>query len=115
MEPDEIPEIEIEKQPTKHWKATPEIEDAALLILKAAGNLPIKLRANDQRLEEFYEKGRLLYKSGRYKQAKDVFEILAMGRPDDAKYKMGIAACFHMLKEYDNAIIFYGFSAMLDP
>ncbi len=35
--------------------------------------------------------------------------------PVDPKYVLGLAACFHMLKEYKNAIQTYTMCLLLDP
>jgi type III secretion system low calcium response chaperone LcrH/SycD len=108
MQAGERPEIEamaLDEGAKKRWKASPETEDQVLALLK--GVLPIRLRANDKRLEEFYQHGYLFYVTGRYKIAKPYFQMLCFGRPDNTKYQMAVAACSHMLKQYPEAISFY--------
>lgn len=116
MQNDEIVEIE-SGQPgkpskTKKWKATPDIEELCLATLGDA--LHLKRRASDQRLEEFYQHGYLLYKAGHYEKAKSYFNMLMVGNPQEPKYVMAAAACGHMIKEYSFAISLYVLASILD-
>lgn len=97
---------------TTRWKPSPDIEDACIDLLKDI--MPLKLRPTDLMIEKYYEKGYNQYKAGRYKQAVPFFQMLTVLNPKQTKYVMALAACFHMLKEYEEAITYYTLAAMFD-
>src|SRR5262249_55436431 len=86
---------------TTRWRPSPDIEDAAIELLR--GVIPLKLRPTDQQIEKYYEKAYNLYKAGRYKEALPFFHILTMVNAKHPKYHMALGACYHMLKEYKTA------------
>jgi type III secretion system low calcium response chaperone LcrH/SycD len=66
-------------------------------------------------VEGIYGQAYRLYNTGKYKEAAQLFRMLLMMDTTEAKYSMGFAACFHMLKEYQNAINAYTVCGFLDP
>jgi len=55
------------------------------------------------------------YTNGRYKDAIDVFQLLVVYDGEDPRFIMGLAACYHQLKEFDSAIQLYSSCGVLDP
>jgi type III secretion system low calcium response chaperone LcrH/SycD len=66
-------------------------------------------------LENIYAQAYRLYNTGKYTEATHLFRILVMLNAMEPKYMLGLAACFHMLKEYFNAIQTYTMCSALDP
>lgn len=73
------------------------------------------LGINESYLENVYAQAYRLYNTGKYTEATHLFRILIMLNAMEPKYMLGLAACFHMLKEYGNAIQTYTMCAALDP
>lgn len=70
---------------------------------------------NDQMVEGIYGQAYRLYNTGKYKDASQLFRLLVMLNPAEAKYPLGLAACFHMMKEYTSAAEMYTVCGMIDP
>jgi type III secretion system low calcium response chaperone LcrH/SycD len=70
---------------------------------------------NESYLENVYAQAYRLYNTGKYTEATHLFRILIMLNAMEPKYMLGLAACFHMLKEYGNAIQTYTMCSALDP
>lgn len=70
---------------------------------------------SNQMLEGIYAQAYRLYNTGKYVEATHLFRMLILFDPYDPKNVLGLAACFHMLKEYKNAIQTYTMCAVLDP
>jgi len=66
-------------------------------------------------LEGIYAQAYRLYNTGKYIEATHLFRLLILLDPNESKYVLGLAACFHMMKEYKNAIQTYTMCLMLDP
>lgn len=56
-----------------------------------------------------------LYNTGKYEDASRIFQNLVMLNSTESKYMLGLAACYHMMKDYENAVKVYELCAMLDP
>lgn len=65
-------------------------------------------------MENVYAQAYRLYNTGKYSEATDLFRILVMLNAMEPKYMLGLAACYHMLKEYYNAIQTYTLAVALD-
>lgn len=65
-------------------------------------------------LESIYAQAYRLYNTGKYIEATHLFRMLIMMNSLEPKYILGLAACFHMLKEYDNAIQTYTICSIID-
>lgn len=70
---------------------------------------------NDAMVEGIYGQAYRLYNTGKYKDAIQLFRLLIMLNASEPKFLMGIAACYHMLKEYDNAVGAYTLCGVIDP
>jgi type III secretion system low calcium response chaperone LcrH/SycD len=70
---------------------------------------------SDGVLENIYAQAYRLYNTGKYIEATHLFRMLIMLNSLESKYILGLAACFHMLKEYDNAIQTYTMCSVIDP
>jgi type III secretion system low calcium response chaperone LcrH/SycD len=68
-----------------------------------------------QYLESLYAQAYRLYNTGKYIDAAHLFRTLILMNSMEAKYILGLAACFHMLKEYKNAIETYTMCSVIDP
>lgn len=66
-------------------------------------------------LENIYAQAYRLYNTGKYAEAVHLFRILIMFNALEPKYMLGLAACFHMLKEYALATQTYTMCSVLDP
>lgn len=73
------------------------------------------LGLNDQMVEGIYAQAYRLYNTGKYKDASQLFRLLIMLNGAEPKYSLGLAACYHMAKDYDSAIATYTTCGMLDP
>lgn len=69
---------------------------------------------SNEMMEAIYSFGYRLYNNGKYQQAAPVFRLLVMLEPGQGKYLMGLAACFHMSKEYQNAATTYSLCGLID-
>lgn len=80
------------------------------------GSVPKDLLGiNDSMVEGIYGQAYRLYNTGKYRDAIQLFRLLIMLNATEPKYTMGLAASFHMLKEYLNAAETYTMCGMLDP
>ena len=72
---------------------------------------------SDANVEKLYAEAYRLFNNGKYQDAQKLFSTLILLNTLDPKYLYGLAACFHMMKDYDNdnAANNYIRSAMLDP
>lgn len=70
---------------------------------------------SDAMVEGIYGQAYRLYNTGKYKDASQLFRLLIMLNSTEPKYAMGLAACFHMLKEYKNAVSTYSICGVIDP
>ena len=69
---------------------------------------------SDQMVEGIYGQAYRLYNSGNYKDAILVFQLLVMINSMEAKYCLGLAACYHMQKDYKTASDLYMMCSVLD-
>jgi type III secretion system low calcium response chaperone LcrH/SycD len=73
------------------------------------------LGLSDAMVEGIYGQAFRLYNTGKYKDASQLFRLLIMLNSTESKFAMGLAACFHMLKEYKNAVATYAICGVIDP
>jgi type III secretion system low calcium response chaperone LcrH/SycD len=79
------------------------------------GSLPKDtLGMSDQMVEGIYGQAYRLYNSGKYREAVQLFRLLIMLNATESKYTLGLAASFHMLKDYRHAVETYTLCAILD-
>lgn len=70
---------------------------------------------SDQMVEGIYAQAYQLYNTGKYKDASQLFRLLIMLNGAEPKYSLGLAACYHMAKDYETAISVYTTCGLLDP
>ena len=73
------------------------------------------LGIGDETVEKIYHQAYQLYNMGKYKEAAKLFGSLIMMDITSSKYIFGLAACEHMLKEYEVAAENYMKCAMYEP
>ena len=66
-------------------------------------------------LEGLYAQAYHLYNTGKYIDAAQIFRSLVLMRSTEFKYLLGLAACHHLLKEYENAIKVYTACSLINP
>lgn len=64
--------------------------------------------------EALYAAGHICYVNGKFSQARQVFRLLTVATPHQAKAWKGLAASCQMMKNYPDAIDYWGMAAMLD-
>lgn len=70
---------------------------------------------SDSMVEGIYGHAYRLYNTGKYQEAGQLFRLLIMLNPIMAKYPLGLAACFHMAKDYESAATTYALVSVIDP
>lgn len=94
---------------------TQETQNVMKKVIKS-GAIPKEISGlSDAMIEGIYAQAYRLYNTGKYKDASQLFRLLIMLNSLESKYPMGLAACFHMMKEYKSAGDIYAIVAMLDP
>jgi len=73
------------------------------------------LGLTDAMVEGVYGQAYRLYNTGKYKEAIQIFRLLVMINATEPKYAMGLAACFHMSKDYKTAANTYAVVGVIDP
>lgn len=87
----------------------------ALEDMLEKGKLPKEaLNITDENMELYYAQAYRLYNSGKYIESSAVFRMLIFLDATQARFAMGLAACAHMLKDYDAAIKMYTMCGILD-
>lgn len=81
---------------------------------KKSNSIKDVLGISDESAEAIYGQGYLLYTTGRYKDAAEIFKLLIMMNSTEPKYVMGLGACYHMLKEYHSAASTYMLVSAID-
>lgn len=95
-----------------------QLRNAVPTILKSTletGKIPKEaLGFSEERVRTIYAQAYRLYNTGKYTDASHLFRLLIALVPTDAKYYLGLAACFHLLKEYQGAVQVYTACAAID-
>lgn len=73
------------------------------------------LGLTDPVVEGIYAQAYRLYNTGRYKDSIQLFRLLVSLAPTEEKFILGLGACFHLLKEYSDAVDTYTLCAALNP
>lgn len=115
VDPKEEMQAEMEKLGKGHSKEFQDIVGNLTTNIFEKGMLPKDaMGLSDGLIEGIYGHAYRLYNSGKYKDASQLFRLLIVLNPTAAKYPLGLAACFHMLKEYENAIATYTMVSLID-
>lgn len=93
----------------------PVIGKMTMKALEKATSIKDVLGFKDESIEGVYGQAYLLYNTGRYRDASEIFRLLIMLNSTESKYLMGLAACYHMLKEYTSAASTYNLVSLVDP
>jgi type III secretion system low calcium response chaperone LcrH/SycD len=92
-----------------------EIKSVAAKVVQQ-GMMPKDMMGlSDAMVEGIYGQAYRLYNTGKYRDASQLFRLLIMLNSTEPKFAMGLAACFHMLKEYKNAVSTYAICGVIDP
>lgn len=89
-------------------------EEILQKVFSEGQSLKDSLKVSDQTLEFLYSQAYRLYKIGKYKDSSRYFHLLYLFNCNDLRYSLGVAACYHMQKEYMKAIQWYLVCAALD-
>jgi type III secretion system low calcium response chaperone LcrH/SycD len=89
--------------------------DTANKVLKQGMTPKEAAGLSNDYMENVYAQAYRLYQTGKYVEAIHLFRMLIMLNAMEPKYMLGLAACFHLLKEYTNAIQIYTMCSALDP
>lgn len=98
---------------------------AAKAVWEATENLTKKIEKSksakevmgltDAMVEGIYGQAYRLYNTGKFDEAIKIFRMLVMMNSAEPKYSMGLAACFHMKKNYKAAVEGYAIVQVIDP
>lgn len=94
---------------------TDSIKAAMERATRKGGSPKDALGLTDAMVEGVYGQAYRLYNTGKYKEAIQIFRLLLMINSTETKYAMGLAACFHMMKDYKTAVDSYSLVALIDP
>jgi type III secretion system low calcium response chaperone LcrH/SycD len=112
----EIIEQAIEKsgcQVPENFK--PQMVETFLKIYEGNATPKEALKISDEIMETIYNYSYTLYKSGKYKQAVRIFEVLRKLNLADIRYSFATAVCYHYMKDYTNAAANYIICRELNP
>jgi type III secretion system low calcium response chaperone LcrH/SycD len=84
-------------------------------VVKKGATAKEMLGLTDAMVEGIYGQAYRLYNTGKFREANQLFRLLIMINPTESKYVMGLAAGFHMLKEYKSAADCYQIVGVIDP
>lgn len=73
------------------------------------------MNINENLLEEVYSLAYSNYDQGKYKEALSLFQLLTGASPNEYRYVLGFASCYHQLNDIDNAICGFSLAQGLDP
>lgn len=91
------------------------IKDAVTRATRKGTSPKDALGLTDAMVEGVYGQAYRLYNTGKYKEAIQIFRLLVMINSTEPKYAMGLAACFHMAKDYKTAVNAYAVVGVIDP
>lgn len=96
---------------------TPELEQIADAIQRAIGNHQTQADYNgvsDTELDNAYREALEDYQQQEMQSALVTFTYLIINNPWRREYIFGFASCLHALEQYENALAFYGYAALMD-
>jgi type III secretion system low calcium response chaperone LcrH/SycD len=92
-----------------------DLQTALKRITRKGSSARDVLGLTDAMIEGIYGQAYRLYNTGKFRDANQLFRLLIMINPTEPKYVMGLAACFHMIKEYKSAVDTYAIVGVVDP
>lgn len=93
----------------------PKLMDALLKIYEDNKTPKEALEITDELMETMYHHAYTLFKAGKYQKAADFFETLLKFDYTDPRLSFACAACYHYMKDYEKAAVFYFISKEADP
>lgn len=111
----------ISKQETDTGISLKEADKIENAVTEIMGNMKQGMNPQEatgldpQFVESLYAQAYHLYNTGKYTDAAHVFRTLILMNAMEFKYVLGLAACHHLLKEYESAIKVYTVCSVLDP
>jgi len=96
-------------------KVQEDVEELAENVVGKGKLLKDAMGLSDEMLEGIYTFAYRLYTLGKYDESLQMFRLLIMLNPMESKYTLGLAACFHMQKDYRSAASSYSLCSMIDP
>lgn len=90
------------------------IAEAAKALIKDNATLKELKGVTNDELEAVYSLAFGYYKTGKYDEARKLFQFLVLFDHLNAKYWMGLGAAQQVLKEYKDAVLSYGYCSFLD-
>lgn len=98
-------------------KAGDQAKEAFSMLLERAmaSNMVPKaaLGVSDEMMESMYAHAYNLYNQGMYEESSYMFRMLILLDISELKYFMGMAACLHMMEDYENAIRVYSMLGLM--
>ena len=70
---------------------------------------------SDQVLEEIYHLAYTYYNQGKHEEGAALFQFLSGASPTTYKYILGLAACFHQCKSYEQAALGFYIALTIEP
>lgn len=92
---------------------TKKIAEGVKTLIETGSPLKRMKGVTDEELEAVYTLAFGYYRTGKYAEALKLFQFLVMFDHLNAKYWMGLGAAQQVLKDYQNAVISYGYSSFL--
>ncbi|MDB5839908.1 MAG: putative regulatory protein [Herminiimonas sp.] len=89
--------------------------DLVAAVRSRFAELPNASRFNDQECEMIYGQGCNFFRQNAYEKAADVFSLLALYRPLEARYVTAHAMCQKLLRRFDIAVQLFATVMILEP
>ncbi len=90
------------------------LQEMVTNVLQGKQSLVDALQVTEEQTEALYAVAYNTYASGKYEDAANFFGVLISINPVDARIYMGFAASLQMLKQYENAALFYQWACGMD-
>jgi len=105
----------IRKMQEKHPEQDPALHGEMLTKIFVEGISPSKaMGISDQFLEFVYGHAGNTFNAGKYDEAAKMYKLLRIYNPQDPRFPMALAACYHRQKKYQEALEMYMVVHMLD-
>jgi type III secretion system low calcium response chaperone LcrH/SycD len=95
-------------------KSADQLQNMTSGLIQKGGVPKDFLGVSDAMIEGIYGQAYRLYNTGKYNDATQLFRLLVMLNATEFKYCMGLAACYHMQKEYKSAVETYTVCSLLE-
>lgn len=108
---------EVEKQfpPDVDEKYKKQLEDISYKVLAQGMTRAEAMGLDQAKIEIAYADAYTKFRSGKYKEAIQIFGSLANICPEDARFPFAAAACYHHQKKYEEAAGYYLICTRIEP